>query len=125
VQLEVRMPADLPDVRCDRAAMVRVLTNLVGNAVKFTPTGGAIRVRVEPLAGEVRVAVSDTGPGISRTEVNHVFDRYWQARRASGRTGAGLGLSIAKAIVEQTGGAIWVESHLGVGTTFYFTVPTC
>jgi signal transduction histidine kinase len=122
VQLEARMPAELPEVRCDRGATIRVLVNLAGNAVKFTPAGGAIRVRVEPLGGEVRFAVSDTGPGIARVDVGHVFDRYWQARRPT-RSGVGLGLSIAKAIVEQTGGAIWVESHVGVGTTFFFTVP--
>jgi signal transduction histidine kinase len=123
VQIEARMPAELPDVRCDRPATVRVLVNLVGNAVKFTPAGGAIRVRVEPLGGEVRFAVSDTGPGIARVDVGHVFDRYWQAGRPA-RSGAGLGLSIAKAIVEQTGGSIWLESHVGVGSTFYFTVPS-
>jgi signal transduction histidine kinase len=122
LQLEARMPAELPDVRCDRQAMVRVLTNLVGNAIKFTPPGGAIRVRVEPVGGELRITVSDTGPGIARTDLDHVFDRYWQAR-STVRSGAGLGLSIAKAIVEQTGGTIGVESHVGVGTTFYFTVP--
>jgi signal transduction histidine kinase len=122
VQIEARMPAELPEVRCDRVAIVRVLVNLLGNAVKFTPAGGAIRLRVEPLGGEVRFAVSDTGPGIARVDVGHVFDRYWQARSPA-RSGAGLGLSIAKAIVEQTGGAIWVESRLGVGSTFYFTVP--
>jgi signal transduction histidine kinase len=122
VQLEARMPAELPPVRCDREATLRVLTNLVSNAIKFTPSGGAIRLRVVPLGSEIRVAVSDTGAGIARTDVGHVFDRYWQAGRA-GRTGSGLGLSIAKAIVEQTGGSIWLESHVGVGTTFYFTVP--
>lgn len=122
VQLEARMPAELPPVRCDRDATVRVLTNIIGNAIKFTPTGGAIRVRLEPGPRDLRVGVSDTGPGIARTEVSHVFDRFWQAKRAS-RTGAGLGLAIAKAIVEETGGSIWVDSHVGVGTTFYFTIP--
>jgi signal transduction histidine kinase len=122
VQLEARMPAELPVVRCDREAMVRVLTNIISNAVKFTPSGGAIRVRVERARGDIRIAVSDTGPGIARSEMVHVFDRFWQAKRAS-RTGAGLGLSIAKAIVEETGGSIGVESHVGVGTTFYFTIP--
>ena len=82
VQLEARMPAELPDVRCDRHATVRVLTNLLGNAIKYTPPGGAIRVRVEPLGGDLRIAVSDTGPGIPRAELPHVFDRYWQARSA-------------------------------------------
>jgi signal transduction histidine kinase len=122
VQLEARMPAELPPVRCDREATARVLTNLVSNAIKFTPAGGAIRVRVVSLGSEIRVAVSDTGAGIARTDVGHVFDRYWQASRAP-RSGSGLGLSIAKAIVEQSGGSIWLESHVGVGTTFYFTVP--
>jgi signal transduction histidine kinase len=121
-QLEARMPADLPDVRCDRHATVRVLANLVGNAIKFTSPGGAIRVRVEPASRQVRFTVSDTGPGIERAELAHVFDRYRQAR-SSVRSGARLGLSIAKAIVEQTGGAIEVESHVNVGTTFTFTLP--
>ena len=100
-----------------------MLENLIGNALKLTPTGGLIRIEVTPRAGEVRFAVADTGPGIPAQNLTHVFDRFWQAQRAE-RTGAGLGLAICKGIVEAHGGRIWVESTPGCGSTFFFTLPT-
>ena len=99
----------------------RVLGNLLGNAIKFTPAGGRITVGASPGEREVLFRVSDTGCGISPTDLPHVFDRFWQARK--GRDGAGLGLPIARGIIAAHGGGIRVESTLGRGTTFSFTVP--
>ena len=107
---------------CDADRIGQVLTNLIGNAIKFTETGGSITVRVEPRTSEVCISVSDTGPGISESDLRHIFDRFWHAQR-SARGGTGLGLSIAKGIVEVHGGRIWVESEVGVGSTFFFTLP--
>jgi PAS domain S-box-containing protein len=112
----------LPDVAVDRPRMMQVLQNLLGNAIKFTPAGGRIELRAEGGNGVVRLSVSDTGPGIPQAHLPYIFDRFWQARRA-GRLGLGLGLAIAKGIVEAHGGRIWAESRPGDGTTVYFTVP--
>ena len=106
----------------DRERTLQVLSNLVGNAVKFTPEHGTVTLTAELTATEVTIAVRDTGPGIPRGDVPHVFDRYWQAKR-SDRRGIGLGLPIAKGLVEAQGGKLWVESEPGRGTTFFFTLP--
>jgi len=102
---------------------VQVLSNLVGNAIKFTPTGGHIRVLAESWGDMVRVSVSDDGPGIAPEQMPRIFDRYWHLAQRESRQGAGLGLYIAKGIVENHGGRIWVESTLGRGSTFFFTLP--
>ena len=107
---------------CDRERTLQVLSNLLGNAVKFTPEGGTITVGADILSAEVRLFVRDTGPGIPAADLLHVFDRYWQAKR-SDRRGIGLGLPISKGLVEAQGGKLWVESELGRGTTFFFTLP--
>ena len=109
-------------VNADRDRIFQVLSNLVGNAIKFTPERGSIFVRAEALNKEVRVTVSDTGPGIPREQLANVFDRYWQARR-SDQEGSGLGLFIAKGIIEAHGGRIWTEAHAGTGATFTFILP--
>ena len=114
--------ADLPPVLVDSDRILQVFSNLVGNALKFTPRGGTITLRAEPGKGEVVFSVADTGPGIPEEQLPRLFDRYWQARKTDHR-GAGLGLAIAKGIVEAHGGRIWVESEVGNGTTFSFTVP--
>ena len=108
---------------CDRERIVQVLSNLVGNAIKFTPSGGRIHVTAEPWGDMVRIAVSDDGPGIAAEQIPRIFDRYWHLAQRESRQGAGLGLYIAKGIVENHGGRIWVESTLGHGSTFYFTLP--
>lgn len=120
VRAEVRTP--LPDVRADRDRVLQVFDNLIGNAIKFTPEGGEIVVGAAPRGGEVIFWVSDTGPGMSADELGHVFDPFWQADKQD-RRGAGLGLPIAKGIVEAHGGRIWAESRPGGGTTFSFTLP--
>jgi signal transduction histidine kinase len=122
VQLDYEIPRDLPMVLCDRDRVLQVLSNLVTNAVRFTPSSGRIQVRASRFDGFVRVSVVDTGAGISVEMLPHVFERYSSERRQmGGRTG--LGLSIAKVIVEQHGGTIQVESKQGEGSTFSFTLP--
>lgn len=110
-------------VECDRERISQVLINLIGNAIKFTAEGGKIRVGSERLAHAIRYFVKDTGPGIPKESLPHIFDRYWQAQKTT-RHGLGLGLAIAKGIVEAHGGKIWAVSRLGEGSTFYFTLPT-
>jgi signal transduction histidine kinase len=122
VLLAMTVPADLPSVGCDRDRVLQVLSNLVTNAVRFTPTGGRVELRARALDGFVRIDVSDTGAGISPELLPHVFERYSrERRRQGGRTG--LGLSIAKAVVERHGGMIQVESKQGTGSIFSFTLP--
>jgi signal transduction histidine kinase len=121
-QLEFLIPEDLPRVYADRDRILQVLSNLVGNAIKFTPDGCAIRVRATRGDAELVVSVEDTGPGIPEADVLHIFDRFWRARRSK-RGGAGLGLDIARGIVEAHGGRIRVESAPGRGSIFSFTLP--
>jgi signal transduction histidine kinase len=111
-------------VDADPERVFQVLANLVGNAIKFTPSGGAVSIDIAVVDGAVRFAVRDTGSGIAAGELAHIFDRYWQARRGRGAgSGSGLGLYIAKGIVEAHGQRIWVESTHGAGATFYFGLP--
>jgi signal transduction histidine kinase len=105
----------------DRHRIIQVLTNLVGNAIKFTPEGGEIKVAAEPQGNEVRFAVADTGLGISEEQLPHVFEPWWKGRQS--RQGTGLGLYIAKGIVERHGGRIWVQTRQGEGSSFFFTLP--
>jgi PAS domain S-box-containing protein len=123
LELRLEVAPDLPDVLADRDRLQQVFENLIGNAIKFTGPGGAIAVGAAPRDGEVLCWVADTGAGIPAEDLPHVFDRFWQAQRP-GRHGAGLGLAIARGIVEAHGGRIWVESTPGRGSTFFFTMPT-
>src|SRR5256714_1410920 len=123
IRLEGNVEEGLPSVLADSARIQQVLSNLVGNAVKFTPRNGRVSITAEPADGEVRFGVIDTGPGIPAEQLPHIFGRFWQAQ-ASDRRGIGLGLAIAKGIVEAHKGKIWVESHVGLGSTFYFTLPS-
>lgn len=116
------VPEPLPAVFCDRERVLQVIANLVSNAIKFTGRNGEIRLGAERVGNTVRVTVSDTGPGIPARHLPHVFDRNWTRRRGA-RGGTGLGLYIAKGIVEAHGGQIWVQSEVGRGTSFFFTLP--
>ena len=122
IRFELRLPSELPRVRADAARVIQVISNLVGNALKFTREGGEVVLACEPAPGELRVSVHDTGPGIAREQLPHVFGRFWQAD-GTDRRGLGLGLAIARGIVEGHGGRIWVESEVGRGSVFRFTLP--
>jgi signal transduction histidine kinase len=116
------MPDGMPKVIADRTRIIQVLGNLIGNAIRFTEAGGTIDLEAEHHDSVVHIRVSDTGSGIPVETLPHIFNRYWQARQQR-RAGAGLGLAIAKGIVEAHSGTIWVTSEQGVGTTFTFTLP--
>ena len=122
VTMEYRAENDLPAVRADRHRIMQVVSNLIGNSLKFTQPGGRISLDAHGEDGHVLFRVADTGPGIAKENLHDIFSPYWQAKRAE-RLGAGLGLPIAKGIVESHGGKIWVESEPERGTTFYFTLP--
>jgi signal transduction histidine kinase len=122
LDLRLDLAADLGKVVADRDRLLQVLENLVTNAVKFTRRHGRITIGAAPRDGEVLFWVADTGLGIDGRDLPHLFDRFWQARKAD-RRGVGLGLAIVKGIVEAHGGRIWAESQLGAGSTFYFTLP--
>jgi signal transduction histidine kinase len=124
-QKQLRLDAELPDnpceLRCDRTRVLQVLSNILGNAVKFTKTG-SVSLRVLASARDVRFEITDTGPGIAREDLASVFEPYWQAAETS-KHGRGLGLAIARQIVEAHAGQIGVESEPGAGSTFFFVLP--
>jgi signal transduction histidine kinase len=122
VTIEYLVDGNLPALRADRHRILQVLSNLIGNSLKFTPSGGRITITATLLEDEVQFRVADTGPGIPTEHLLDIFSPYWQAKRTE-RMGAGLGLPIAKGVVEAHGGRIWVESEQGRGTQFFFTLP--
>lgn len=125
LNITVQHPATMPRIKADRDKLIQVLTNLVQNAVKFTPQGGHVRLQTQTLeTGFVQVSVQDTGCGIRADEMDKVFLRFYRGESApSEARGAGLGLTIAKSLVELHGGRIWVESSSGEGSRFIFIVP--
>jgi signal transduction histidine kinase len=120
VRLESSVP-DMAPIACDRDRVLQILANLVTNAVKFTPAGGAVSIKAERRDTELVVVVSDTGIGIDAESLPHIFERYFTTARGQG--GTGLGLYIVKGLVEAHGGRIWVDTQVGKGTTFCFTLP--
>ena len=112
---------DAPRLEADPERIFRVLSNLLGNAIKFTPEGGTIIVRAERRGDDLSIAVADTGPGIAADQLPHVFERYWKAPSTS-QLGSGLGLYIANGIVEAHSGKIWAQSSAG-GARFTFLLP--
>jgi signal transduction histidine kinase len=125
ITLTAKPEAGCGDVLCDRSRVVQVLSNLIGNAIKFTPAKGQICVRCArtgPDSKDVQVSVSDTGAGIAPEKIGTIFERFSQIN-SQDRRGIGLGLYIAKMMVEEHPGRIWVESKLGEGSTFHFTLP--
>jgi len=123
LRLTVDLPADLPPVLADVERMQQVVTNLVHNAIKFTPSGGEVTITAEVGESEVIVSVHDTGIGIPADDLPRIFERFYKVDRARSEKGTGLGLAIAKHIVEAHGGRIWVESQVGKGSTFRFALP--
>ncbi len=122
IRLAIDVPEDATVARFDPDRVMQVLSNLIGNAVKFTPAGGEIRISLKAGIDRMTVAVADTGAGIAAADLPHVFDRYWQSEHTR-KLGTGLGLFICKSIIEAHGGLIWAESEQGTGSCFYFTLP--
>jgi len=125
LNLSVKLPERLPDIAADRPRLTEVLQNLLDNAIQYTPSGGQIRVSAAANGNEVTFTVSDTGIGIPRSDQPRIFERFYRVDVARSREvgGTGLGLAIAKHLVEAQGGRIWVESEVGRGSQFHFTVP--
>lgn len=132
IRLEAQLPDDLPTVYGDREKIEQILVNLVGNALKFTPEGGTIRIRAERLprngeepGGMVAISVQDTGIGIPQEHLKSIFEKFYQVEGSLQRSvgGTGLGLAITKGLVELHHGSIWAQSEVGKGSTFTFTLP--
>lgn len=122
ISLKTSLPPQLKNVACDGGRILQVLSNLIGNALKFSPMGSQILVSAQEMENELKISVADNGPGIPSEQLPKVFDRFWQSEKTK-KLGSGLGLSIAQGIVEAHKGKIWVESKFGHGTTFSFTLP--
>jgi PAS domain S-box-containing protein len=123
VHLTVAAPVDPGTIEVDGERILQVLSNLIQNALKFSPGGGRVELGTCRGDGAVVFHVRDEGPGIDPDHIPHVFDRFWRSRNGSRDGGAGLGLAIARGIVQSHGGTIWVESALGEGSTFYVALP--
>jgi len=125
VNIEVKMPPDLPYVKMDAERILQALRNLIGNAVKFTPGGGQVTISARAVEKGVNVSVADTGPGIPKEDLDSIFDKFRQATIASYSKikGTGLGLAIVKYIINAHGGKVWVESEPGRGSVFIFLLP--
>jgi two-component system sensor histidine kinase GlrK len=125
ITIESAVDQPLPAVRIDAERILQVLRKLLGNAIKFTPKGGLVRVSARPTGNKLEVAVKDSGPGIPQEALLSIFEKFNQGMRADdlARSGTGLGLAIAKSIISSHGGKIWAESQLGHGSTFIFVLP--
>lgn len=123
--IEVHLPPDLPPVRADLDRLLQILLNLIGNALRYTPDGGCIAVSAVAQSGEICISIQDNGIGIAPEHLPHIFDRFYRVDKARSRVqgGSGVGLAIARSLVEAQGGRIWVESMPGAGSTFSFTLP--
>jgi signal transduction histidine kinase len=123
IMLEDTIETPLPEITGDRDRLTQAVSNLLGNALKFTPSGGRVTFAVQASNGHVRFTVSDTGPGIAPTDLPHIFEPFWQAKKTA-HLGAGLGLKITRAIVEAHGGSIVVSNTPAGGACFVFDLPT-
>ena len=125
IALSKQIPGELPILRLDVERILQTLRNLIGNAVKFTPEGGQVRVSAKPLERGVEVSVSDSGPGIPKENLTTIFEKFRQgtSKGPAEMKGTGLGLALAKRIITSHGGKIWAESESGQGSTFIFVLP--
>ncbi len=122
IRVASRVEHGLPSVLADPDRVTQVFSNLIGNALRFTPPDNEVWIEARATDALVTFSVHDTGSGISREHLPFVFDRFWQAKRTN-RSGAGLGLSICRGLVGAMGGQIWVESEVGKGTVVSFALP--
>ena len=123
LELRVDLPSATPRVQADPERIGQVLSNLIGNAIKFTPRGGTISIAAAEANGALQVSVADSGAGIPLEQLTNLFDRYQHPPTSIRSRGAGLGLPIARGIVEAHGGRLWAESTVGRGSVFHFTLP--
>ena len=123
VALKASVGNDVPAVHGDAARLIQVLTNLLGNSLKYTERGGSVTVSAVSQGEEVILCVRDTGSGIPAEQLPRIFERYYTRKRGANKSGSGLGLAIARGIVEAHGGRIWVESEVGQGTAFLLALP--
>jgi signal transduction histidine kinase len=122
IELRMQSDAELPAIACDRERIAQVLSSLAANAIKMTSSGGVVSIGAERIGDEVVFFVEDGGPGISADELPNIFERSWRSRDSIYR-GIGLGLTVAKGVVEAHQGRMWVDSKLGSGARFSFAVP--
>jgi two-component system phosphate regulon sensor histidine kinase PhoR len=123
VSLSTELSFDLPPIQVDKERIRQVIVNIVHNAIKFTPSGGRVAISTNHSGESVVARVSDTGIGISKDDLPHIFERFFKADKSRSTSGTGLGLAIAKHIVQTHGGSIWVQSEEGKGSTFSFNLP--
>jgi two-component system sensor histidine kinase BaeS len=127
ISLDLELTRDLPRILADGDRAVQVLTNLTANALQYTPEGGKVTIAANRINDEVQISVRDTGIGISPEHLSHIFDRFYRVDKSRSRQaggGSGIGLTIARALVEAQRGRIWIESAgEGLGSTFMFTLP--
>lgn len=123
INFVVKIPSRLPLIQADFERLLQILSNIIGNAIKYTPLGGKIELTAVEKEDCVRFSVKDNGPGISEDDQEHLFEAYWRSKNNKAEFSTGLGLNIAKDFVTAHGGSIWVESQSGKGSTFYFTIP--
>ena len=123
MQLETSFPRKLPPLRVDPLLFRRLLDNLLGNAIKYSPPGSTVLLKIWEEDNEVRFAVKDQGPGIPPEDLPHLFEFFYRGKAATGEEGFGLGLATVKRIIDSHGGRLWVDTAPGQGATFYFTLP--
>ena len=127
ISLELELTPDLPFVLADEDRAIQILTNVAGNGLQYTPEGGRITISAKQISDEVQIAVRDTGIGLAPEHLSHIFDRFYRVDKSRSRQaggGSGIGLTIARALVEAHGGRIWAESTgEGRGSTFAVTLP--
>ena len=126
IQIEENLEPDLPKVSVDKDRITQVLTNLLGNALQYTPSGGKVVITASQKKSEIHISIRDTGIGMSPDQLPHIFNRFYRSDKSRARAngGSGIGLTIAQALVKAHHGRIWAESEgEGKGSSFHFTLP--